>query len=541
MMAERVLVYDQSGYYIRDPEGAIDYASGITIETRWPQGYAVCSFKVRRSDVFADWVIRESYGVKIFDEATLIYEGRIETMGRSIGGADEYITVECTGWYVVLAERLIRKRWIDVKAVPYLEWPVTLETSNIQGSWVTNKRDNIIQVFAGSGDVGRTEHIDCYREQYDLPAGTVRRVKGSYAGRTGEGIIFRLWNHTAGGGGAPPPYYSVKLNGNEYVNWFRSRTPVNGTFDVLFTLTPTRRFEIEWSVMVSDLYDQNDYVHISNLRVEANYETGHRTSTPTYTQGQLIEDVLLLAAQQGQQISVDMDQVGDPGQILDPFAVEEPAYAGAVADQIAAYGDSSLNTWGLSVWGGSDTSDGLPRAVFERRSVSDYEYEVGLNDLTADRFAYAKISDKLRNTVIVGYEDKKGIARYRSAADNAALANAASIADEYPRGEYIKIGQADTTRADMVGKRFITYRSNRLTRASIVRKGWIKTKDGRSVPTGQVRAGQRVKLLETGEILFIRQTNYDAESKTVTISPDEPEDNLSMLFLQRERGLGALK
>ena len=55
-----------------------------------------------------------------------------------------------------------------------------------------------------------------------------------------------------------------------------------------------------------------------------------------------------------------------------------------------------------------------------------------------------------------------------------------------------------------------------------------------------MRAGQRVKLVNTGEIFFIRSTGYDSESQTVRVSPDLPEDNLSILFTQRERNLGKL-
>jgi hypothetical protein len=538
-MAERVQVYDMDGNAIIDPEGAINYASGINFETRWPQGYAVCTFKVRRSDVFADWAIRESYGVKVFDGADIIYQGRIETLGRNAGGTDEYITVECAGWYVILAERMVRKRWIDIQAVKFLEWPGGLESTQAQITWVTNKRETIIQVFAGSGDILRAQG-DTYRELYTLPAGTVRRVRGNYAGRTGESLYLRMWNRETGG---TPPIYNthVGVAGNEHVIQVSGGGPISGSFDVLFALDPTQSFEVLWSTGRNDLYDQNDYLHLSNLQVEANYESGHRAaSSPTYTQGQLVEDILLLVAQAGQQLSADFSQLGDPGQALDPYTIEEPEFAGPAIEKIASYGDTDLNTWGLAVWDDSDTSDGLPRVVFEARSVADYEYEASINDLTTSRFTYAKISEHLRNNVTVSYEDKKGLVRYRTSADNAGLADAASIASEYQRDDYIRLGQGDADRADMVGQRFIAYHKDRLTRASLVKKGQIRTKNGRNIPANRVRAGQRVKLIETGEILFIRQTFYDAESQTVTISPDAAEDGLSTLFLQRERGLGKL-
>ncbi|GIK42452.1 MAG: hypothetical protein BroJett011_62850 [Chloroflexota bacterium] len=525
-MAERVQVYDLAGVPVIDPEEAIKYATGINFETRWPQGYAVCTFKVRRSDVFADWAIREAYGVKVFDGATIIYQGRIETLSRSAGGADEYITVECVGWYVVLAERTVQKRWIDHAATKFVDWPANLENDHIQNTWIYNKTDNRIQVFAGSGDILRNDG-DSFQLRYDLHhGGVIRRVRCNYIARTGEVINFQFRN--------------TDNDAHEAGKTATGGAVMKGTINALFSHGDTRGMMLRWVAKRRDLYDQNDFFHIMNLRVEAAYETGHRTAAPTYTQGQIVEDILLLAAQKGQQFSVDFGQLGDPGQILDPFTIEEPEYAGPAIDKIAAYGDTNLNTWGLAVWDGNDTSDGLPRVVFEARSIADYEYEASLADLTTGRLTYARISEKLRNSVILGYEDAKGMVRYRTPADSAALADAASIAAEYQRDEYIRLGQGDTSRADMVGGRFIAYHKDRLTRATLVKKGWIKNKGGGITPANRVRAGQRVKLIETGEILFIRQTFYDAESQTVTISPDAAEDNISMLFLQRERGLGKL-
>lgn len=534
---ERIQAYDLSGQFVYDPERALDYATEITFSTMAPKGNGEASFKVKRSDIFADWLISESYGVIIYDGATIVYDGRIETMPKDISGADEYITVRCVGWAALFLERDLRKRWVDIKGISHLRWPDGLENNVVQTTFVNTKRDNVLQVFLGTGDIERGQST--YRELYELPSGTVRKVLMDYVIRSGEGFFFAVHNvsNPAGvvvfsPGGGPLPgleWYVVSTS-----------TVVSGSADITFALGPTRTFEIHWRIENPDLYDQNDYAHPSNLRVEANYETGHSTAIPTYSQGELVEDVVLLVNQKGAHISTDFSQLGDPGLILDPFAVEEPTYAGSVIEKIASYGDAALNTWLWYVWDRSDTSDGLPRFVFSARSVADYEYQAELSAAELAGLNYEKISEGLYNNSTVQYIDERDTERYRTALDNAALKDTASIAAEYQRDYYLKLGHADTTRADYLGSRFIEYHKDRVTRGTITLKGFVTQKDGSKVPANRVRAGQRIKLLNTNEIFFIRHTSYDAETQTVRISPDQPQDNIAMLFVQRERNMGRL-
>lgn len=537
-MAEKIQVYDLSGNRVHDPEGAIDRATGITFQTAWPKGFMEASFQVKRSDVFADWVVKESYGVKIFDGPTIVYQGRIETMPRNAGGTDEYITVQCVGWYCVLEERTIRKRWVDIAGIAALRWPDGLETSEVQTNFIQSKRENVMQVIIGSKDTLRLSG-NTYRELYELPAGTVRRIRFNYAFRSGENFMLGVLNVSNQGS-----YILISPTFSLLYGWEWGDTTTDShrvrSADITFTLGATRTFQLLWYIDRTDTYDQNDYAHVSNLIVEANYEAGHSTAIPTYTQGQLIEDVILLVNQKGAQLSTDFTQLGDPGLILNPFLVEEPTYAGQVIEQIAAYGDASLDTWGLSVWDSSDTSDGKPRVVFEARNVDDYEYVVELSAEELQALTYEKISDELYNNAIVQFVGERKETRYRTSADNAALADSASIAAEYQRDKFLKLGAGDATRADYLGQRYIRYHKDRLTRATIAIQGFVKNKGKGKTPANRVRAGQRVKLINTGEIFFIRHTSYDAETQTVRVSPDMPVDNVAMLFVQRDRQMGRL-
>lgn len=522
----RIIITDIAGNYITDPEGAINHATGIQIETAWPKGFMKATFQVRRSDIFASWIIRESYGVLIYDDATIIFDGRIESMPRVMAGVDEYITVECVGWYCVLEERDLQKRWIDINVVSKLDWPAGTEKDITQNTWVAKEQRNVIQVFAGTGDVRRTTS-DMYRLYYLAPSGTIRKILFGWMGRSGEGLKIFIYNNAA----------------NAYETFFRAatRTVISGNFSYMMALTATRAIEIRVGCESSDTYDQNDLVSISDPRIECNYESGHRAySNPLYKQGELVEDVILLANQKGAQLSTDFARWGEPGFVLDPFTVEEPTYCGQVIEKILSYGDASLNTWGVCVWDRGDTSDGKPRVVLEKMDVSDYEYVVSLLDDELAALSYERPSDGLHNHVTVGYVDSKNFTRYRTGADNAALTDSTSITNEYRRDYYTSINEGDATRADYVGSRYISYHKDRRTRGSISIRGEIELKSGGNVPASFVRAGQRIKLLNTGEVFFIRSTSFDAETQTVRISPDLPEDNLAMLLVQRERGFGRL-
>lgn len=533
-MSERILVYDLDGRQVNDTEGAIDYASGLNWNTAWPKGYMEMSFRCRRRDIFADWVVKESYGVIVYDGGTIVYQGRIETINPDRTGAIDTVTVHCVGWWVVFEERQIYKWWIDVNALSHLKWPPGVTTDTQQTEFITEKREGtILKVLAAAGDHTRGKG-ERYRELYELPSGTVRKLSFSYLIRSSEGVILAIKN-----GDNFPVAPTIPRDSWEW-EWLSKKEPYASSATVTIGLGATRTFEIWVYLNKGDIFDQSDYAHISNLKVWANYESGHRTSTPTWTQGQLVEDVVLLVNQQGEQISEDFSQLSDPGLVLDPFMMDKRAYAGSVIEKIASYGDSNLQTWGPAVWDQTGTADEKPRFTFTYRSTDNWEYEVWATQEELSALNYERVSDNLHNDVAIIYTNSRGETIVRTAADNADYADNISISKEYRRGFTIDLGDGDATRADYVARRFMEYHSTRVTRGSISLKGRVRLKGGGYIPANRVRAGKRFKLLNTGEVFFIRYTSYDAESKTVRISPDLPEDNMAMLFAQRDRKLGQL-
>lgn len=515
-MPETIVITDLAGSTVFDPEDGAFYATGLNWESMWPKGFGQCSFTIRRKHPWASWAIRESYGVKVYDGAYIAYEGRIETIRKTLSGSEAQIT--CVGWYVIFEERLVFKRWVDQLAVEHLRWPAGLGTDRLQNSFVAQSRDNSMHVMMGTRDIDRLAG-DKYRVLYSLPAGTVRRILADYAMRAGEGIRLIFYD-----------YIHV-----ESFTYSAGGVRVEGSAVVSFT-NPPQAFEIHVWAVSSDLYDQNDYATISGMVVEANYETGHPDiAAPGYTQDELIIDLVLLLRQQGQQLSADFARITGPTLQLYPYGMDRPTKAGQIVEDILNYGDSSLRTWGVSVWDSRGTSDNLPRVETSYYNTDDYDYLIQLDDRELRELQDERLSSELYNHVTVGYTDEQGIFQTVTPDDDATLKDTASIARDYQRGYYLELKQCTEAQAIYLGRRFLEYHSMRKFGGSFTVVGEIETAGGGMVPVNRARAGCRVKLANTGEIFFIRHSRYDAEAQTVTLSPEAPSDNLDMWFAQQER------
>jgi hypothetical protein len=178
------------------------------------------------------------------------------------------------------------------------------------------------------------------------------------------------------------------------------------------------------------------------------------------------------------------------------------------------------------VWDKTGSTDGLPKCEFKMLDKSDYDYILDLNEWDLKQFSDNKNGNKLYNYIVVEYTDEKNKTNWLTPDDEADLKDAASIAAEYRREKTLSVGQADATRALAIGKRYLAFHKTRLRQGSFTAVGKIRTKAGNWLPVAHVRAGSRIYLPQLDEIFFIRQTNYNDSSQTLTLTPDLPEDNI---------------
>jgi len=294
-----------------------------------------------------------------------------------------------------------------------------------------------------------------------------------------------------------------------------------------------------WSIGGEDTgqQDTNDYAGIYGLDAYGNYHADHSAvTTPAYTTGELVEDVLLLAA--GDELSTDISLLGEPGTSLGAFITTDDGFetADSLFQRLAAYSDTSLRTWGVSVWGSNASSDGLPQVEFTYRDVSSWDYAVRIAQLAS--FSPEESEEQLFNWITVRWTDSEGVAQYLSPDDDATLKDDTSIARWGRRhNPTVDIGQATGDRALQVGQRYLEYHKDPLNKTGLSIKGFITTRYGQRVPVNQVHAGQRVKVLDYqgGTTYFLRETSYASESDTLTASSDLPPDTL-MILMSQERG-----
>lgn len=514
-MSETVHVYDLDNQPVYDPEQGDFWAIDIKTDSMWPKGFGVATFTFRRKHPWSAWVIKEDYGVKIMDGTWITWMGRAETIRKNLAGHELQVT--CVGWYVMFEEGLIHKRWVDILGVEHLHWPAGVGTERVQTSFVCVKRDNSLRVNMGTRDIQR-DIGELYRELYRLPAGTVRRVEFDYSGRTGEQIMLQVYNLGTG-----------------LVEVQKKFGSSSGSISHAFT-GATRSFEVRVVTWQTDTYDQNDYVIVDKLKVEANYETGHPNfAAPSYTQKELIIDIILLLRQAGANLSADFSQIVFPNTVLYPYEMDRPDYAGRVVEDILSYGDNVLSTWGLTVFDNRSSSDGLPQVATSFWNVDDYEYQIELSDRELQDIQEERISSDFFNHVVVGYVDSQGALQYLTPEDYPELKDVTSIANGYRRGYYLELQQSDQVQALALGKRFLQYHRNRVFSGSFRVTGTIQTRAGYDVPVNRVRAGQRVKVVNTGEIFFLRHVAYDAESRQATLSPEMSKDNIRMFLVRQER------
>lgn len=580
----RVIITDRNGNGVNDPSRSTEQITILGWSSEWPKGYTNFSAEVKR-DILQSWAVKTAYDLKVLDGQRIVYQGRLGSPERSLNGSDSSIQLTAFGWYVVLAERRLRKRWVDIEGLTRLVWPAGRDAVMSQTLATVDRGRDRLKITLVPDDYQVIAYADQYHEQYALPVGsTVRRVVMELFARSGPQAMYELYNDDqAASEGA------IKM---DFVSHASVGAPATDTLDITFSRGDTNSFTLKhypaqcagwfsgiayengnkvyhnsvaylcttghtaaaatepgvggswgsyWSVstLSTDEMDQNDYSGLDGLVVYADYHSAHRAAaSPAYTSGELVEDVLLLARESD--LSADMDAVGEPSiDLSGAFATLNDDFesADSLIQRLAAYGDTSQNTWGLAVWDANGASDGLPKAVFSARDVSSWEYEVSITDLTA--FAPEESEDQLFNWISVRYTDEAGKSHLLTPDDDADLKDATSIAAYGKRcSPTLNAGTASPAAAKSLGQRYLAYHRNPLPKMSLTQTGVIRRYGGEVVPVNRVRAGERIKVIDYrgGTVYFLRSVTYNAQQNTIRATSDVPPDDVNILMTQFEIG-----
>jgi hypothetical protein len=508
----RVFITDMNGQPLMDGEPVERHLTGVNWTTLWPKGYGVMAARLSR-DIMTRNPVSAGYGIKIQWNGRSVYEGRLNAPRQSRNGLDQSAALSGSGWYTLLAERQLRKRWIDLAGVSYLEAPTARLLLEEQARSSITYGQKEIRIIPIDRTVNATTEEQVHLE-YVLPVGTVRRVKFGFTGRSGEGFDIEVWNDDQAASEA-----SALVLGS---------VPTGGSYDHVFIQGNTLSYTLRIHPHVDDEYDPNDWLLFSSLETHANYHPAHSAyASPAYTTQEILEDVYLYLRETS--LSADVDRLGFSGVKMTNFTTLDDGFetGDSLIQRLFRYGGTSdgINdqTLGFCVWGSDESSDGRPKAYVTVRDTDDYEFIVDPSDRGVT-FQPEESESALYNYIVVKYEDDSDRTRYLTPADDADLSDPASIARYGKRMVVLNGGACDASAAAGMGRRALAFHKDLLDRVSMSVTGMIKTKAGLTVPACYVRSGDRVRVkgYQGGKTYFIRTTGFDAETQVLTMSSDLP-------------------
>lgn len=525
--AIRIIVSDPAGTTIGDPEKTFESVSSISFGTNWPGGFGLMTFQLRRQAAL-QWKISNAYKIELVDGDTELYSGKIEKIGRDIDPrAPDKVTVTCEGWHSIFAKRRMKKWYADPNAIHNFKRLGSFMMSQNDGrrksTILLEKSEGNLRIQMAPKDLVLSAYPnvdDLYSEIYTMPDdGFVGDIHYKYTYRTGEGFRLESFNVSA----------NLPDDVNTLSPTFNPKGEV-GNKEIKVS-PPSKSIEFRLYPAVFDLYDQNDWLEISNCTVYAWLPNAPDEPVATrYTMQNLITDVVHTL--KGTEISGDYSLISESAStIILPFESNGYELGTDIMQRIVDYSDVDSRPWGTLVWGAKGSSDGKPRVVLERWKDSlDYEYMMSVAEF--ETFKAEDAVEELYNHITVQYVGEGKKVHYLSPFDNADLKDLPSIA-KYGRLDYllkVSTGKADT--AILAGKRFLEYHKNMKKRGQFSVKGGIRLKSGYWVPCSRFRAGDRIYVpdFEGGTIFNIRQTQYNVESKTLTLTPDYDVPDIAAMY-----------
>lgn len=497
----------------------------------YPGGFSVCSLILRR-DPTAPLPFGGTDMVRLYNGPRVVWEGYISSILPFVDDNSAGVRVSAVGAWGWLLNTTIDKRWADnrTSADVWVEMPTYYNANDVTPDQVMNvdRLDGRIRIQPRGMAYTAGQY---HRLRYSQPTGqTSKRFTWSYEMQEGaQAWSLELFNETS-----TASVWQILVSGT-------------GTVDHTFA-TPTQH-------MFLLLASVNNQTPAGDGAIFGQIDGNISGATPfsVYSETgnincyEVFRDVRALVSE----LSADESMISSSLTVsVEPFMTNGHEAYRSILTRIAGYGTASYGAIGYGIRECAQSSDGKPILFAEPwPDVSSYDYEVSLRGQNiSGSLAIARDFGGIVNYVVLTYQNGLGETVTLTPADDSTLTDADSVATYGTRAmtSPLSLGQVGDTAAAQYGRRFLAARKTPqvYVSGSIKVKGYIHGKGGERIPVANVRAGERVKIVDfVSDVLDVTGAGYtavvtfaeysDTDGGSVTLSFGVP-DNLAIMLARAQ-------
>lgn len=503
-------------------------ARGIRFGSIFPGGYSAISFFIP-CEISTPLEITEGCKVIAFNWTVEVWHGFIASIAYTLGSNGEtgvqVIGVGSFGY--VFASRRIDKRWADNRMTSQV-WsePESAFSGNDQSLSQIEVIDRL------PGRIRFTPKNVAFTNQwygrvvYSMPIGeTVKRVKLSYGmAESAQSWELTLWNSFAG-----------------VAVWTVSATGTGTRDDTLATPSREIFFLFRSAAGQTPAADGSIYGQVDDAVSGANAfmvysETGNINAL------EVAKDLVAIDSR----ISSNTDRISSAlTAAVEPFFTTGKEALASILQRVCSYGDTSYQPIGYAIWGSQETGDEKPQLVVESYpSLSSFDYVIDAADPRLEApINIVRDASSVVNYVSVRWTQPNGVQNMVTPDDDANLSDASSIA-LYGRREPdadLDIGYGSYALAVRAGRAYIADKKYPRPYVSGPIKLYesIRNQDGGETPVSEIRAGQRVKLVNVaddvlgidsaGATFVLTEHEYDDDTQSASLVCGIPDSLASFL------------
>lgn len=514
-------IFDSSGLASSQTARMISKATGIKTASIYPGGYSLLSCFVP-CDITTPLEFQEGCKIIAYNWGVEIWHGFITSISWVLGQSGQtgirILSTGAFGW--VLGSRKIEKWWADNR----LSADVWVEPTT---NWDANDktRERVATVDRGDGRLRITPKPDSwpigrwYRCVYTSPTGqTVKRVKGS---------------HTLAEGAQNWSFQIQCLSDASFT--FTMSASGSTTSDATLA-NPSQILFLELVSGATQTPSPGDGTYYGEINSNSTPFMVY-SETGSINAYEVAKDIAALYSE----LSTNYDRIDSSLNVaVEPFITQGKEAAASVLARICSYGTSAYKAIGYAIWGSQETSDGKPQLVVEPYPVlTSYEYVIDAGDprLIAPIEIVKDVAGVV-NWVCVRWTDGGGFEHVVTPDDDANLKDTASIAlyGQREADSDLHIGLGTQTLAIQAGRALLSQKKDPRAYVSAPIKVYesMRASDGGTVAVSEVRAGQRVRLVNvaddvfnvsgTGATFVITDAEYSDDDQTLTMSCGVPDD-----------------